>query len=221
MAQANKQKANQKRLAWLLVTMVVLGTVLVYQLNVKQARAQTTITNQAEAVWEDSGGASFGPAYSNQVVTNITTAPGSTFDLSHLQESHQTHQGLAVVNFYSAGTSNLVGSVTDNTDSSGSASSVNTPGEVVNGQSYDIVLKVSYCLSKKLSNIVWPPSSALNFGTLLAGDLNDDNYINNFDWSNMNTNWRTANAIADINQDGLVNTIDWGIMNKNWWVSGQ
>ena len=99
--------------------------------------------------------------------------------------------------------------------------SVDNPSQIVDGLSYDIVLKVPYYLTRKLTNVQWPPTIILDFGQTLAGDLDDNDVINEIDWSRMNSNWRTADPVADINEDSIVNTVDWGIMNKNWGMVGE
>lgn len=184
--------------------------------------AQTSITNQAQATYKDASGKQHGPISSNTVSTTKTSSPSSGFAISLTREGLQNQQAQVVLRIYSASTNQLVKEMTITVDSAGSNSNVTNPTEPVAGQSYNFVLRVPYCLTKKISNRQWPLSQPLSFGAVLAGNLNNtDNIVNSLDWSIMNTRWRTNDQIADINRDGIVNTVDWGFMNKNWFVSGQ
>ncbi len=55
---------------------------------------------------------------------------------------------------------------------------------------------------------------------LLAGDLSQDNVINELDWSVMSGLWFSASQRADINGDGEVNSLDWHYLNENWGLKG-
>lgn len=182
------------------------------------ASAQTTITNQAQATYKDSSGASYGPVYSNVVSVTRTS---SVFSLSCTLEGTMNFTASPTLYIKTAGATTIIKTMSVALSSSGTAS-LSQPTELSLGTRYDFVLKVPYYLSRKISNILWPPASTMSFGAALAGNLNNsDDAINTLDWSVMNSKWRTDDAIADINKDGQVNTIDWGIMNKNWHLSGQ
>lgn len=178
-----------------------------------------TIVNQATATYQDTSGSPYGPVSSNQVQTTIVGTSGGTFTFTHTREAKSIFSGNVTIRVYGAGTANLVATLTPTTDNSGQAT-VNTTA-LVNSQRYDFVLKVPYHLTKKLTNVQWPPAVVLNFGQVTASDLNNDDAINSVDWSVMNAQWRTAGPAADINQDTIVNTVDWGVMNKNWGVVGE
>lgn len=215
-------------LGLLVLSMLLLFTIektgsLPYRLLTAQLSPGEQITNQASATFEDAGGSQYGPVYSAINSGNTVTiieAEGATFTITHTEEAKANFDGQITIRIYPAGTSNLAATITANAGATGQGT-VTSPEALVDGQYYDIVLKVQYYLTKKLTNIQWPPTVTLNFGQTLAADLNNDDIINSIDWSNMNTNWRGTGVAADINQDNLVNTMDWGVMNKNWGVVGE
>ena len=86
--------------------------------------------------------------------------------------------------------------------------------------SYDIQIKPPGYLSKKLTNQNLSISTNLSFGELKAGDLNNDNLINSFDFAVLNSKWNGQDPLADINQDTLVNTFDFAYLNSNWFLQG-
>jgi len=88
-------------------------------------------------------------------------------------------------------------------------------------ENWDLKIKVPYYLVslKKVAlnqNVAETSVEAI----LLAGDLNNDNEINEIDWSVMGPKWFTSDAVSDINGDGAVNSLDWHYINKNWEVKG-
>jgi len=60
----------------------------------------------------------------------------------------------------------------------------------------------------------------LELGTLLAGDLNNDNTVSQIDYDYLNSVWGTNDALADINRGGVVNSVDFAFMNSNWGQTG-
>jgi hypothetical protein len=103
-------------------------------------------------------------------------------------------------------------------DSTGKASFTLTNLAVGN---YDFRIKVPEYLSKKISNIALTNSVQLNFSSLLAGDLNNDNIVNSLDFAILSGKWLTADPTADINKDGIVNSLDFSLLSANWLVQGQ
>ena len=84
---------------------------------------------------------------------------------------------------------------------------------------YNIYVKSAGYLKAKTADTRIASGATVSLPVLKAGDLNDDGIINSLDWSSMNTNWFTGDAISDINRDGIVNSIDFSWMNKNWLQS--
>jgi len=87
---------------------------------------------------------------------------------------------------------------------------------------YDVWGKVPTHLARRVNGCALPAagSAVLDFGTLLGGDLVNDNVIGQADFDYMNSVWSTDDPIADINRDGIVNTIDFAILNGNWGKTG-
>jgi hypothetical protein len=87
---------------------------------------------------------------------------------------------------------------------------------------YDVWGKVPTHLARRL--IGWSVAAdgvaLLDFGMLLAGDLVNDNVVNQADLDYMQSVWFTGDAIADVNRDGVVNSVDFSIMNGNWGKTG-
>jgi len=105
---------------------------------------------------------------------------------------------------------------------SGNASNqVILPSNVTNLREdrYNIYVESAGYLKAKTADTRIASGATVSLPVLKAGDLNDDGIINSLDWSSMNTNWFTGDAISDINRDGIVNSIDFSWMNKNWLQS--
>jgi len=80
---------------------------------------------------------------------------------------------------------------------------------------YDIYVKEPTHLSVLYRSWVYNPNSpgTLNFGTLYAGDCNNDDTVNQLDLSYLTSKWNTNDPLADINRDGIVNQKDMDILN--------
>lgn len=179
------------------------------------------IINKAQVTYKSASGASYGPTFSNEVRVTKTAGSTGNFSFSLAREGRTNLAGTADIVFKSVSTGAVVKTVAVTASALGSGTSPN-PTELVSGTTYAVVLKIPYCLTRRLGNVVWSNSASLTFPQVLAGNLNNtDNTINTLDWSVMNSKWRTADAVADINGDGIVNTIDWGFMNKNWRAIGE
>ena len=88
-------------------------------------------------------------------------------------------------------------------------------------------MKVSGYLSAGLGNqTLVNGANNLNFGSLLPGDINNDNVVNIIDVSYVNSTFgKTSgqadfNPLADFNCDGVVNIIDISILNSSFGMSG-
>ena len=85
---------------------------------------------------------------------------------------------------------------------------------------YDFKIKVSNYLTKTLPNTSLNAPLTLDFGTLLGGDLNNDNIVNVLDFTYLVSKWNTADTIADITKSGQVNGGDFVVIDSNWLKQG-
>lgn len=92
---------------------------------------------------------------------------------------------------------------------------------------YDVYIKASHWLRKKLPGIVITSSGASGLSaSLLNGDINKDNAVNLLDWNGLSAAWRSSpgsvnwNENADLNGDNTVNLLDFNILSKNWRKTG-
>ena len=125
----------------------------------------------------------------------------------------------AVLEVFNAGTTSVVFSSNVSTDSSGNGSVILTG---ISAGNYDFSIKPNYNLSKKVFNIPLVASSInIEFGTITAGNLNNDPTINGFDFAIIKKKWFTSDVVADINADGIVNGLDLAILTKNWFKTDE
>lgn len=97
------------------------------------------------------------------------------------------------------------------------------------GTQYTALLKGSAQIASSVAFTMSPAVSNLNNGqdiNLTSGDLNDDNVINNTDYTILQRAYGAAptaanwNENADFNKDGAVNLIDRAVLNKNLGQAG-
>ena len=119
---------------------------------------------------------------------------------------------------FSLGTSNSVYTFSATADSSG-AVSLPASSNVAVG-SYDIGVKSSKYIAKKITGVSLVSDSNVSLSQMNAGDVNSDGIINSLDWSLLSSNWFTSNASYDLNGDGFINSLDWSIVSKNWFLTG-
>lgn len=124
---------------------------------------------------------------------------------------------------YKTGQSTVYFQGNDTTLSDGSITNtktINSADYSVSG--WDIKVSIPYYLDKKVYNKVLFLSAETSVTiSLLAGNLqDDDNVINELDWSLMGSKWFTGDTRADINTDSVVNSLDWSYMEKNWGLAG-
>ena len=77
-------------------------------------------------------------------------------------------------------------------------------------------LKSSGFLRRRISQTLLEGTNVLNFGNLVAGDLNDDGIVNNIDVAIMYQNWFLTGP-SDYNKDGIVNSYDFWIIVNNFF----
>ncbi len=127
-----------------------------------------------------------------------------------------------VVALYQPGTDTLVESLTPTTDQSGSFSLTGlTPG------TYDVAVKQAHALQVVEAVTLAVGGNAVDFGTLLEGDANNDNVIELLDFSILaNTFGKSAGETnyderADFNQDDAVDLNDFSLLAANFGAQGQ
>lgn len=114
-------------------------------------------------------------------------------------------------------------SFTVNIPKDGSYSNLSLAG-LTPGSKYSALLKGPAQIATSSAFFMSPAQTNLNDANpinLLSGDVNEDNQINNLDYSivlkalgatSAQSNW---NANADFNKDGIINTLDLVIVSKN------
>ncbi|MBU6390422.1 hypothetical protein KGQ31_02645, partial [Patescibacteria group bacterium] len=93
----------------------------------------------------------------------------------------------------------------------------------VPGNTAALSAKTDWTLRKKLPVTFANNQAAVNFtGTsmLLGGDLDGSNVIDNADYTILQNNWATNNAVADITGDGFVALSDYNLMRINFGATG-
>ncbi len=86
--------------------------------------------------------------------------------------------------------------------------------------SVDIKIVVPGYLKKFVRNVNLSNATAVDFGTLFAGDLNQDGSVGSADFILLISKWNQSHAVYDINKDGKVNSLDFSLLQKNWGKSG-
>lgn len=122
---------------------------------------------------------------------------------------------------FEPGTSNLLGRYNTTTDESGQFS---VPG--ITPGTYDIGVKGWLTVSRLAPGLVIVPGdNSHDFGTLLAGDANDDDYIGGADYSLLFTYYGQSTPEAlqhcDFNNDGYVGGADYSLLYTNFGAVGE
>ena len=98
---------------------------------------------------------------------------------------------------------------------------------VVTG-TYTIAVKNSHTLQRVLHNqAIALGTNTLNFGTLLEGDANNDNYVTAIDFSVLLNSFNKASGDpgfdprADFNNDGFVTALDFSLLLANFNTAGE
>ncbi len=104
---------------------------------------------------------------------------------------------------------------TVNTTNTGDSIEIQLPDTFIIGNSRQFSVDATGYLRKTISKTLADGLNVLSFGTLSAGDLNDDGIVNNIDLSQMYEDWYVG-QIADYNTNGLVDTQDHGLLINNF-----
>lgn len=90
--------------------------------------------------------------------------------------------------------------------------------------SYKAIVKLPYALSQEVSSAVTVGSGGLTLKLdqpFLTLDINNDDIINNIDWSHLLRHWSTDTASVDFNGDGIVNNVDASHLLNQWSIKGK
>jgi hypothetical protein len=91
---------------------------------------------------------------------------------------------------------------------------------------YNVVAKASHWLAQCVPTVLDTDGSGVANFSLINGDVNGDNFIEDQDYSLLGVSWYSAvgdanyNVNADLNGDGFVEDQDYSIMGMNWYASG-
>jgi len=91
---------------------------------------------------------------------------------------------------------------------------------------YNVVAKASHWLAQCVPTVLDTDGSGVASFSLINGDVNGDNFIEDQDYSLLGVSWYSAvgdanyNVNADLNGDGFVEDQDYSIMGMNWYASG-
>jgi len=152
-------------------------------------------------------------------------SPGADVDISiTLQGGSRPDAGWVVpltVKFFSPGTTTVVYTFDLTTAKSGNTA-VATASGILPG-TYDISAVTSHCLTNKKAGVeIALPSTAVNMGTLLEGNANNDININIADFGFLVSSYNKSfgqsgyNAMADFDNSLSVNIADFGLLVANY-----
>ena len=91
---------------------------------------------------------------------------------------------------------------------------------------YNVVVKASHWLAQCVPTVLDTDGSGVASFSLINGDVNGDNFIEDQDYSLLGVSWYSSvgdanyNVNADLNGDGFVEDQDYSIMGMNWYASG-
>jgi lactocepin len=127
-----------------------------------------------------------------------------------------------VVSFLNPGTNSVLHTYTLSAPSDSGSFSIYG---VLQG-TYDIKVKEAQCLSVLFPEVEVTGTVSLDAGALKLGDINDDDYINIYDFSILAGSYGKSqgqsgfDARADLNHDNVVNIYDFSILAGNYGLTG-
>ena len=201
-----------------IVVVVVAGGILFWAYKtgrLKPRAAVGDITNQAQVSYQDSSGQIF------TGLSNIVTTIRQLLDfvLKVTLQGRSNESATVHVTVFQTGTPTVVTEGDVQTNDQGIVTSWSGASSIPPG-TYDVVAKPEKYLATKLTGIVFPLTFGVDFGEAPGGDVNNNNVVDEFDWSLVNSNWDTSNTAGDANGDGTVNDFDWSLVNSNWDKKG-
>ncbi|MCL4466716.1 MAG: dockerin type I domain-containing protein [Chloroflexi bacterium] len=124
------------------------------------------------------------------------------------------------------GTETVVHSVTATSDQSAYFTATGLPAGT-----YDLRVKGSHTLSRKLSSVTLTPGdNAVNWatlGSLKEGDANGDNFVTILDFSQLRNSFSKCDgtagydARADFNGDGCTTILDFSLLRQSFGQAGE
>jgi hypothetical protein len=106
------------------------------------------------------------------------------------------------------------------TSKEGKAGSYLLPDSLVGLSQISFYVKVDGYLKKIAKGDIRGGDVTINFGTLRAGDLNNDGIVNTIDLSLLYDAW-FSEGVADYNKDGIVNSADYWILTQNFFATDE
>ena len=151
---------------------------------------------------------------------NKTIASGAITNLKftpRIETPTSTSGRSFTITIYNAGSGTPVTNTPFTAQPDGSGNIALPANVSITAGNYDILIKSSNYLNKKMLNKALSSNATIAFDILKAGDINNvpDNKVNSLDWSVMSSVWNTNNVTADINKDGIVNTADFSFISQN------
>lgn len=215
-------KTKIKRFAPALLSLVMIGTVytvgyFTFLRDKADVVSLNLINTKATITFKDSDG----NAYSN----SSNTASVAKIDLFNLSNTLQgktnipsgTKGKLAVVDPSSG--SELGQVEFQYQENSGKPDWTEIPG-IDLFKNYDLTLTIPNYLTKRVLNVDLVRSVAVDGGMFLAGDINNDGFIDWFDYALWQRSYgiRAAGNINDYNGDGIVDYVDFAVAygSSNW-----
>ena len=93
--------------------------------------------------------------------------------------------------------------------------------KIASGTSLFITVGGNKSLLKKAQATAAAPSTQVNVGDLVLGDLNKSNKVDQDDQKVLLDSISAGTGVGDLNGDGLANSLDWSIALKNFARVGQ
>lgn len=170
------------------------------------------------------------PATENDVITESCACEGETIAYASVSgtvadwNSSCSSRDMEV-SMYSPGTGTYYSNMPGTLDPDGSFTLNGSP-DLLPG-TYSVLIKVDGALAKvKLSVSISAGTNSVSFSSLDMGDINNDNFINISDVSQLNASFGLSagdtgyNQLADLNCDGTVNIVDISILNSGYGQQG-
>jgi hypothetical protein len=86
---------------------------------------------------------------------------------------------------------------------------------------YRLLVKCPHTLARLYGTVDLEPGiNMISMGTLLEGDLNDDNMVGILDFSLLRVLFGRGDRRGDLNQDGIVDMIDFSLLKRNYGERG-